>query len=109
MNLESAIAKLRETIQLKHLAPKTEESYVAWIARYSRFISERCRDGSPEVKMESFLTQLAKQGVSAGTNVRAIQEVMGHKHLDTTQGYLHAETATVRSPLDLPSAIFHLP
>jgi len=84
MNLESAIAKLRETIQLKHLAPKTEESYVAWIARYSRFISERCRDGSPEVKMESFLTQLAKQGVSA-------------------------ETATVRSPLDLPSAIFHLP
>ncbi len=47
--------------------------------------------------------------LNAGTNVRAIQEVMRHKHLDTTQGYLHAETSTVRSPLDLPSAICHLP
>ncbi len=63
MNLESALSKLRETIRLKHLALKTEESYVAWIVRYSRFISDRCRDGSPESKMEAFLTQLANQGV----------------------------------------------
>src|ERR1035437_1686654 len=71
MNLESALQKLRETLRLKHLALKTEEAYVAWIARYSRFIIERCRDGSPEVKMESFLTQLAKQGVSASTQNQA--------------------------------------
>jgi integron integrase len=35
-----------------------------------------------------------------GANPRAIQEAMGHKSLETTMGYLHAETAGVRSPLD---------
>jgi integrase len=42
--------------------------------------------------------------LNAGTNVRAIQEVMGHKHLDTTQGYLHAETVAVQSSLDCASS-----
>jgi site-specific recombinase XerD len=71
MNLESALLKLRETIRLKHLSLKTEDSYTAWIVRYSRFISERCRDGSPELKMEGFLTQLARQGVAASTQNQA--------------------------------------
>jgi integrase len=35
-----------------------------------------------------------------GTNPRAIQQVMGHKSLETTMGYLHAESLSVRSPLD---------
>ncbi len=35
-----------------------------------------------------------------GTNPRAIQQVMGHKSLETTMGYLHAENLSVRSPLD---------
>ena len=71
MNLESAISKLRATIRLQHLALKTEESYVAWIVRYLRFVSERCRGGNPEAKMEAFLTQLANQGVSASTQNQA--------------------------------------
>jgi integrase/recombinase XerC len=45
--------------------------------------------------------------LNAGTNVRAIQEVMGHKYLETTQGYLHADALSVRSPLDAVSAIDH--
>ena len=90
MNLESAVSKTREVIRLRHLSLKTEESYVSWLCRFSRFVSERCRDGRPEVKMESFLTQLAKQGVAA----------MGHKQLETTMGYLHAEALSVHSPLD---------
>lgn len=71
MKLESALSKLREVIQLKHLALKTEDSYVAWVVRFSRFISERCRGGGPEAKMEAFLTQLAKQGVAASTQNQA--------------------------------------
>ena len=59
MTLESALAKTREIIVLRHLSLKTEKSYLGWISRYSRFISERCRDGTPESKMEAFLTQLA--------------------------------------------------
>jgi integron integrase len=36
-----------------------------------------------------------------GTNPRAIQEVMGHKSLETTMGYLHAEALSVASPLEV--------
>ncbi len=39
-----------------------------------------------------------------GTNPRAIQEAMGHKSLETTMGYLHAEALSVPSPLDNLSA-----
>ena len=35
-----------------------------------------------------------------GTNPRAIQKVMGHKCLETTMGYFHAEALSVASPLD---------
>lgn len=35
-----------------------------------------------------------------GTNPRAIQQAMGHANLETTMGYLHAESLSVHSPLD---------
>jgi site-specific recombinase XerD len=35
-----------------------------------------------------------------GTNPFAIQQAMGHKSLETTMGYLHAESLSVISPLD---------
>jgi len=35
-----------------------------------------------------------------GTNPRAIQQAMGHKSLETTMGYLHAESLSVVSPLE---------
>jgi integron integrase len=35
-----------------------------------------------------------------GTNPRAIQAAMGHVSLETTMGYLHAESLSVRSPLE---------
>lgn len=38
--------------------------------------------------------------LNRGANPRAIQEVMGHKSLETTMAYLHAEALGVRSPLD---------
>jgi integron integrase len=39
-----------------------------------------------------------------GTNPRAIQEAMGHANLETTMGYLHAESLSVPSPLDQTQA-----
>jgi site-specific recombinase XerD len=38
--------------------------------------------------------------LNRGANPRALQEVMGHKSLETTMAYLHAEALGVRSPLD---------
>src|SRR5215472_2618808 len=38
-----------------------------------------------------------------GASPRAIQQAMGHKSLETTMGYLHAEALSVSSPLDTPA------
>lgn len=40
-----------------------------------------------------------------GANPRAIQEAMGHASLETTMGYLHAESLSVRSPLEALEAM----
>lgn len=42
----------------------------------------------------------ATHTLNAGQNPRAIQQAMGHKSLETTMGYLHAEALSVRSPLE---------
>lgn len=68
MKLETAVEKMRDVIRLRHLALATEQSYTGWLERFSRFVGERCRaDWKPEKKMEAFLTQLARQDVSAST------------------------------------------
>jgi len=36
-----------------------------------------------------------------GTNIKALQEAMGHKQIETTVGYCHAEALSVRSPLEV--------
>ena len=71
MHLENAIENLREVIRRKHLAIATEENYCQWIRRFSRFVTERVPDGIPARKMEAFLTQLARQDVSASTQNQA--------------------------------------
>lgn len=42
----------------------------------------------------------ATHALQFGANPRAIQEAMGHKSLETTMGYLHADSLSVRSPLE---------
>ena len=72
MDLKIALQKLRDTIRLRHLALSTEESYCAWVTRFSRFVKERCSGAElPAQKMEMFLTQLARQDVSASTQNQA--------------------------------------
>jgi len=72
MKLESAIQATRDIIRRKHLAQATEENYCQWIARFGRFVSERCQPNEkPEQKMEGFLTQLTRQDVSASTQNQA--------------------------------------
>jgi integron integrase len=42
----------------------------------------------------------ASHVLAAGENIRAVQEQLGHKSLETTMIYVHARGAEVRSPLD---------
>jgi len=72
MKLDSAIQRLRDVIRRKHLSLSTEDNYVSWLNRFSRFVCARCcGDQTPAQKMEAFLTQLARQDVSASTQNQA--------------------------------------
>jgi site-specific recombinase XerD len=71
MNDKEAVLKLREVARMRHLALATEDSYAGWVVRFARFVRERCREGKPAVKMEAFLTQIARQGVAASTQNQA--------------------------------------
>jgi len=72
MKLEMAMQQMRDIIRRKHLSISTESNYLQWLARFSRFMVEHGKAPSlPEQKMEAFLTQLARQGVSASTQNQA--------------------------------------
>ena len=53
MKPEIAIQTMRDVIRRKHLSLSTEENYLQWLARFMRFVSERCREGDPAKKMEA--------------------------------------------------------
>lgn len=76
MKPHEAIEKLRSVLRRKHLALATEETYVHWLTRFMRFVVECSPEGTPEVKMERFLTRLARQGVSASTQNQAFCAVL---------------------------------
>ena len=68
MTTYQAVEKMRAVIRLRHLAVATESAYCGWLARFGRFVSDCCQpDWKPAQKMEAFLTQLARQEVSAST------------------------------------------
>ena len=71
MKPEIAIQNMRDVIRRKHLSLSTEQNYLQWLVRFMRFVVERCPQGLPAAKMEAFLTQLARQEVSASTQNQA--------------------------------------
>src|SRR5262249_8295460 len=54
----------------------------------------------PHELRHGYVTHCLERGISP----RAIQQAMGHKSLETTMGYLHAEALSVCSPLELLGA-----
>ncbi len=48
----------------------------------------------------------ATHSLDAGTNIKALQEAMGHVDINTTAGYCHKDALSVQSPLDrLPANV----
>lgn len=65
-----------------------------------RAVKNSCRRLGLEVKPHELRHAYATHCLNGGQNPRAIQEAMGHKSLETTMGYLHAEVLGVKSPLE---------
>lgn len=82
--------------------PRTGQS-VRWRlheANIQRAIRKACRALNISVLGHELRHAYATHSLNKGVNPRAIQQAMGHKNLDTTMGYLHAEALSVPSPLD---------
>ncbi|MBK8255595.1 MAG: integron integrase [Polyangiaceae bacterium] len=69
-----------------------------------RAVRSSCRRLGLEILPHELRHAYATHTLNAGQNPRAIQQAMGHKSLETTMGYLHAEALGVRSPLELLAA-----
>lgn len=66
---------LRDRIRVKHLAYKTEQTYVDWAERFIRFHKMTHPREMSTAHVETFITQLAKSGVSASTQNQAIAAI----------------------------------
>jgi integrase len=66
-----------------------------------RAVQRSCRRFGIEIKPHELRHAYATHCLNGGQNPRAIQQAMGHKSLETTMGYLHAEAMSVRSPLEV--------
>lgn len=76
MNLNQTIEAARNVLRFKHMAVKTEKSYVHWIRRFAFW----CKDhpaGGHEDKVRGFLTHLARErDVSASTQNQALNAIV---------------------------------
>ena len=76
MKTEEAVQKLIGVARRQHKALETERSYANWLRRYCRFIIERKPSGGSVQRVEAFLTQLARQDVSASTQNQAFNALL---------------------------------
>lgn len=66
-----------------------------------RAVKASCRRLGVEILPHELRHAYATHTLNTGQNPRAIQQAMGHKSLETTMGYLHAEALSVKSPLEV--------
>lgn len=84
--------------------PRTGE-WVRWRmheANVQRAIKEARRRLGIMVLPHELRHAYATHCLDRGTNVKALQEAMGHSQVETTIGYCHATALSVRSPLEQP-------
>ena len=69
-------------------------------ANLQRAVRKACQKAGLFILPHELRHAYATHCLNRGANPRAIQEAMGHQSLETTMGYLHAESLSVASPLD---------
>ncbi|MGO8765054.1 MAG: phage integrase N-terminal SAM-like domain-containing protein [Limisphaerales bacterium] len=71
MNTDEAVRRLKEVVRRKHLALTTERTYCVWPRRYCDFLKWLPLHMPSKLKLERFLTVLARQNVVASTQNQA--------------------------------------
>jgi integron integrase len=67
---------LRDNIRVKQYAYKTEKTYLDWVERFIRFHGLRHPKEMGKIEIESFVTHLAKTGVSASTQNQGLAAIL---------------------------------
>ena len=70
------IQTLRDKIRVKHLSYKTEQTYVQWVERFIRFHGLRHPKDMGAFEVETYLTALAKKGISSSTQNQAFAAIL---------------------------------
>jgi len=66
------IGRLRRLARVRHLSPRTEETYVVWVRRFVRFNDLRAPETMGDVEVRNVLSSLASERhVSASTQNQA--------------------------------------
>jgi site-specific recombinase XerD len=69
--------QVRQVMRVRHYSPRTEECYVQWITRFSRFHGMRHPRDMRALEVQQFLTHLAVAGrVSASTQNQALNALV---------------------------------
>lgn len=74
--MSAFLNSIRDKIRLKGYSYKTEQTYVKWAERYIRFHGLRHPKDMGAEQVESYLTYLAKRGISSSTQNQALAALL---------------------------------
>ncbi|MBI5102867.1 MAG: tyrosine-type recombinase/integrase [Nitrospirae bacterium] len=98
----SALKEARRLIRVRHYSYSTERTYLQWIERFLDYVhgvGSIAKHASVHTLRHSFATHLLQSGV----NIREVQDLLGHKNVETTMIYTHVlrnMASAPKSPLD---------